>query len=382
MQGGIKVKEEKMISDFLELTALPVHSRDERQIADAVKEKLEALGLTVSEEEGVKEKVGGNTGNIRAVLAGDDRFPAILFSAHLDRVQNNGHIQAVYDEEEGCFRADGNTILAADDVAGICTILEALRQITASDKPHGMVEVALSVCEEAGVLGSRHFDFDSFRSRMAYVFDAPGRIGRLILQAPSKCKLTYKIHGKSAHAGNEPEKGINAVRAAATLIMELPDSRLTPCTTANISTVHGGGATTNVVCDYAEVLAEVRSTDQEEFLQTLKQCRQAAETVEKQYGVKIEYDENIMYHTFKVEPDAPVVQIAAKAMKKLGIEPVYDRGGGGMDGNHFNCHGIAAIGVAPGYSKNHTPNEYLYKDDFLTCGSLAAELVWAAAESE
>ena len=366
---------EQIVQDFLELVKLPVQSRNERAIADNVKAKLTALGLEVTEDALIPE-LNGNTGNIRAVLKGSADIEPILFSAHLDRVKNNNHVNPIFDEENKTFKADGETILAADDVSGICVILDALRRIKASDKPHGDIEVALSVCEEAGVLGSKYFDFDSFKARKAYVFDAPGHIGRIIVQAPSKCKFSYKVHGKSAHAGNEPEKGINAVKAAAALIMELPDNRQSQFTTANISTIMAGTTSTNVVCDYAEILAEARSTDNEEFKAVLEKFAAPVKMIEEKYGVTIDYKADVLYHTFKIEPDEDVVKIAVKAMDKLGIEPVLNKGGGGMDGNHFNYHGIKSIGIAPGYFKNHTPAEHIFIEDLIACGKLAAEIAW------
>lgn len=365
----------QIIQDFLELVRIPVQSRDERLIADNLKAKLKNLGLEVIEDPIYVE--GGNTGNIRAVLKGDPAIEPIMFSAHMDRVKNNGAISPVWDAENNIMRADGFTILAADDIAGICVILDALRRVISSGKPHGDIEIALSVCEEAGVLGSRFFDFSSFKAKKAFVFDIPGRIGKIVLQAPSKAKLIYKIHGKSAHAGNEPEKGVNAIRAAAALILAIPDSRITPYTTTNVSTIHAGTNATNVVCDYAEVLAEARSTDNEEFEDILKKFAEPVAEIEAKYGVTIEYEPNVLYKTFKVEQDEDIAKIAASAIRKMNIEPVFARGGGGMDGNHFNNNGIRAIGIAPGYFKNHTPNEHLYLDDLQKCGELAAEIVWS-----
>ena len=370
---------QQIIDDFLELVQISVESRNERQIADNVIGKLKALGLEVFEDE-TAQSVNGNTGNIYAILKGDSAIEPIMFSAHLDRVKNNGAISPVLDEKEGLMRADGNTILAADDVSGICVILDALRRITESDGRHGDIEVALSVCEEAGVLGAKYYDFTKFKAKKAFVFDAQGRIGRMVLQAPSKAKITYKIYGLSAHAGNEPEKGINAAKAAAALVMEIPDKRITPFTTANVSTILAGTRTTNVVCDFAEVMAEARSTDAAEFAKVLQAFQAPVTVIEEKYKVKIECSVEVLYNTFKVEPSAEVVKIAEKAMAKLDIEPVYARGGGGMDGNHFNEHGIQAIGIAPGYFKNHTKDEYIHINDMIKCGELAFEMINVVAE--
>lgn len=370
--------QEQIVKDLIELVQIPVQTRNERLIADNLKIKLKNLGLSVIEDEVCVE--GGNTGNIHAVLKGDPAIEPIIFSAHMDRVKNNNAIHPVLDEKENILRADGITILAADDVSGISVTLDALRRLIASDKPHGDIEVAFSVCEEAGVIGSAYYDFSKFTAKKAFVFDVPGHIGKIVLQAPSKAKLMYKVHGKSAHAGNEPEKGINAIKAAAALIMQLPDSRITPFTTTNISTMHAGSNATNVVCDYAEILAEARSTDNAEFDAVLEKFAAPVAQIEKDYGVTIEYLPTVLYRTFKIEQDAAIAQIAAQAMQSMGIEPTFARGGGGMDGNHFNAHGIEAIGIAPGYFKNHTPAEHIYLDDLIKCGQLAAEIAWSMAK--
>ena len=152
------MENKQMLEEFLELVQIPVNSRNERQIADVLKAKLEALGLEVKEED-TGAKIGGNAGNIRAVLRGTADCEPLLFSAHMDRVANNGAIKPIVDEEKGIVHTDGRTILAADDVAGLCIILEALRKLKASDKPYGDIEVAFSVCEEFGILGGRHFAF-------------------------------------------------------------------------------------------------------------------------------------------------------------------------------------------------------------------------------
>ena len=212
------MENKQMLEEFLELVQIPVQSRSERQIADVLKAKLEALGLEVVEED-TGAKIGGNAGNIRAVLRGTADCEPLLFSAHMDRVANNGAIKPIVDEEKGIVHTDGSTILASDDVAGICIILDALRRLKASDRPHGDIEVAFSVCEEFGILGGRYFEFDKFRSKNGFVFDAEGHIGGIAVEAPAKCSYCYKIHGKASHAGEAPEKGINAIRAAAGLIL-------------------------------------------------------------------------------------------------------------------------------------------------------------------
>ena len=71
-----------MVQEFLEFVRLPVHSKDERKIADVVKAKLEEIGFEVSEDD-TAQKVGGNTGNLIARMRGESGIPTVLFSAHM-----------------------------------------------------------------------------------------------------------------------------------------------------------------------------------------------------------------------------------------------------------------------------------------------------------
>lgn len=365
---------QEIVKEFIELVKIPVHSRDERAIADVLKAKLTDLGLVVSEDN-VGQEFGGNAGNIVAVLRGQSDLEPLIFSAHMDRVANNGCINPQIDTKRGLITSDGQSILAADNVAGLCVILAALRSIKAAGKPHGDIEVVLSACEEDGVLGSKYLDYKSIQAKMALVFDISGRVGRVVNQAPSKCKLQYIVHGKSAHAGNEPEIGINALKAAAALIGMLPDGRISPGTTANIAAIKGGGATTNIVCDYVEILAEARSNNAAEFDELLQRFSLAPQVIEQEFGVKIDYTEDIFYRSFHVSEKEPLLCLLKEAMQAEGVLCEITSGGGGMDGNRFNARGIKAVGVAPGYKKNHTPNELVYIEDLQKCTDIAVRFV-------
>lgn len=371
---------EAMLKDFYELTQIEVYSKKERAICDVLKAKLEKLGLTVDEDD-TGSKIGGTAGNIYAILPGEEDIEPILFSAHMDRVGNNGKVTPIYNEEEGIIYSDGKTILAADDVSGICVVLEVLRQIKEQNLRHGTIEVAFSVCEEVGVTGSSYYDFSRFKSKMAFVFDIPGRIGRVVTQAPGKGKITIGVHGRAAHAGNEPEKGLNALKITADLLMHLPDGRVTPETTTNFSIISAGTAT-NVVCEFVQLVGEERSTNEAEYMENTKNIERITAEIAAKYNTKIDLDILTQYRTFNVDKNAAPCRIAKMALASIGEEARFERGGGGMDGNHFNAHGITTIGIAPGYSKNHTPNEQLIVADMLKCGKAALEIVKIVANGK
>ena len=382
MINGENMAYPEIIKEFKELVEIPVFSKDERAIADVVTKKLKDLGFTVTEDDTGK-KIGGNAGNIVARLEGDPSVPWVLLSAHLDRVKNPGNIKVVIKEDEDKITSDGTSILAADCVAGICVVLDGMRRLLAENAKHGGIEIAFSVCEEVGVTGARHFDYAGFKSKMSYVFDCSGKLGKIMIAAPTKCNIKIGVHGKNAHAGNEPEKGLNAIKVAGTAIARIRDGRLTPQTTSNFGVIHAG-STTNVVCDYVEILAEGRSTNDAELEAYLAEVRDVFTKTAEEFGTTVDIDMNTLYHTFTVPEDTPVVTLAKKAMENMEIKGFCVPGGGGMDGNHFNKNGIQAVGIAPGYAKNHTNNEELTISEFVKCGELVTEIVkeiYASAKS-
>ena len=126
--------QKRIIDEFKELVSIEVHSRDERAIADVLKDKA-------------GEVLGGNTGNLYAQLPASTDGEPVLFSAHMDRVGNHGHIVPLVKEEEGKIVSDGTSILAGDDIGGVAAILAMLREVKEKQIPHGPIEVAFSVCE-------------------------------------------------------------------------------------------------------------------------------------------------------------------------------------------------------------------------------------------
>jgi tripeptide aminopeptidase len=117
---------ERVISEFLELVQIDGCFGDERGVADALIGKLKELGCTVSEDD-TGAKVGGNAGNVTGVLEGT-KPGSILFTSHMDRVQNGYGIKPQF-TEDGRITSDGTTILAADDLSGVAAILEGVRRV-------------------------------------------------------------------------------------------------------------------------------------------------------------------------------------------------------------------------------------------------------------
>lgn len=359
-----------IISEFLELVQIDVASKNERAIADVLVKKLTNLGCSVYEDD-TGEQIGGNAGNIYAVLEGSLEG-SILLSSHMDRIANGIGIKPKCCGSR--IISDGTTILAADDISGIVAILDGLRRIKASRLPHPRIEVLFTVCEEVLVTGSRYLDYTRFQSKIAFVLDSPGRIGRIINGAPCKAQLTFEVKGLPSHAGNAPEKGINAVVAAAKVLSKIKDGRLSPSSTANWSTFEAKGPA-NVVNAYAIVSGEARSATSEELYAYIGNFSKVCTDTAQETGAEIFPQVNFNYEGFVVEESRPSICLMKKVFEKMQIPILIERGGGGMDANRLNANGIEAIGLATGYAQNHSSSEYIEKDDLIKSGEMVENIV-------
>lgn len=205
--------------------------------------------------------------------------------------------------------------------------------------------------------------------------DSPGTLGRLINGAPGLAKLQAEILGKAAHAGNEPEKGINAAHILCHILDTLKDGRLDEETVANFPLMGTGNTATNIVCDRAWVKGESRSRNREKLEAYMdyfqRHCQEAAAGT----GARVRTAAEISFAPFQLAETEPVIRTAVKVLEALGITPRIEQGGGGMDANIFNAKGLPSLGVATGYTKNHTLEENLDLESFTRSGQLVEKLI-------
>ncbi|MCP4218996.1 MAG: M20/M25/M40 family metallo-hydrolase, partial [bacterium] len=225
-------------------------------MSEVLQEILAAFGAEIYIDDSM-EKTGADTGNLVAKIPGNvDVLPMIL-SGHLDTVEPGRGIEPVFND--GVFSSAGDTILAADDKSAIAIIIEILHVLKENGLKHGPLELVLTVCEEVGLLGAKSFDFSLIDSKFGYVLDSTDAEG-IVTRAPFAYRFEFKIHGKAAHAGAAPEKGINAIAIAGTAIASIESGRVDDETTCNIGTIEGGVAT-NVVPPLAIITGEARGHD-------------------------------------------------------------------------------------------------------------------------
>ena len=379
------VNRDRLGETFKFLVEIDSISKEEDTISSEIRKILEPLGAeTVVDSAG--DKIGGNSGNLIAKFKGNKQAPPLLLNAHMDTVEPGKGITAVL--EEGVFTSDGTTILGADDKSAIAILIETLKIIQENDLPYGPIELVLTVCEEIGLLGAKHLDLSLINAEYGYALDATDTEG-IVTRAPSANRLEFKIHGKDAHAGAAPEKGINAISLASKAVAKLELGRIDHETTCNIGIIEGGRAI-NIVPNLVTVKGEARSHDEEklskvtnEMVSSFKEVVENHKEASSDDGLpRLEvHVENDFSRTF-IPDEHPVVSLACKAAENLGRKMVSKTTGGGADANILFGKGIVTGVLGTGMRDMHTVRESVRLDDMVKTVELLLEIIRLHAKTQ
>ena len=364
-----------VVSYFLDLVAIDSESKKERAIADKLKKDLEELGAIV-EEDDCGTKIDGNAGNLYAYFPGVINKKPILLCAHCDTVVPGKGIKPTI--ENGRIFTDGTTVLGGDDKSGIAEILMAIKQIKDKGIAHPPIEVLITVSEEIGLLGAKNFDISKLQADFGYALDTH-QVGEVVIGAPSQNSLQINFYGKEAHAGVEPEKGLNAICLAAEAIMAMPKGRIDFETTCNIGIIKGGSAT-NIVPKEVLVKGEARSHNKEKLQKVCEEIEQAVISTVKKFNANrakasFHFELKEEYEAFLIDRNAPVVTLAEKALQNLHLPADIKVGGGGSDANIFNAKGLPTIIVGTGMNNVHTTDEDILVDELYRGTAFVEELI-------
>lgn len=341
----------QLLEEFIELVETSSETGNEGVIAKLLFAKLEELGFSVIEDD-AKEKTGFGAGNLIATKAGNPNKPKLMFSVHMDTVTPGENIKAVITGD--LISSEGETILGADDKAGIAALFEAVRRT--KDHDHGQLQIVISVGEESGLVGAKALDPALLDSDFGYALDSDGEVGGIVIGAPYQAKLWTTITGKPAHAGVAPEKGISAITVASKSIAAMTLGRIDDETTANIGRFEGGKAT-NIVCPEVHILSEARSLQEDKLNQQVEHMVKTFEETARSLGATAETKTQLMYPGFSYGESDEVVVYAKEVIEQLGLPLELKRSGGGSDANIFNGFGIPMVILSVGYEEIHTTNE-------------------------
>lgn len=373
--NGINV--ERLAQTFQTLVQIDSVSRQEGALCGLLRRCLEDLGCTAHVDE-AGARVNGDSGNLIARFPGNRAAEPLLISAHMDTVEPGRGVQARL--IQGVFSSAGDTILGADDKSALAVILEVLQCIREKNLPCGPLEVVFTVCEEVGLLGAKHLAYELISARMGYVLDSRNPQA-IVIRAPSANRLTFRVHGKAAHAGAAPEKGINAISIAGQAIARMTLGRIDRETTCNIGLIQGGVAI-NIVPDLVVVQGEVRSHDEAKLEKVTSAMVSAFEEVVEKWPVESADDRPYLdaevmrdYDRLGIAPDHPVVDLAQRAAAHLGLRMDTAGSGGGSDANVFARHGIVTGVLGTGMENVHTLQETVRLDDMVCSARLLLEII-------
>lgn len=382
---------DRVLESFLEMVAIESPSWHEAPMAAYCAERLAEMGFAVSFDVSAAE-TGSDTGNLIARLPGT--VPGhIAFSAHMDTVKPCAGIQAVIEQRHICDDVTcrmaevvcsvGDTILSADDKAGIAAIFEGVRATVESDAPRPDITVLLTTCEEQSLLGSSALapgalawpaDLPAASRGTAaepllaaaggedavplFVLDADGAPGTIIMGAPYHWTLRARIKGRAAHAGVEPEAGVSAIQIAAAAVAAMPLGRIDECTTANVGRIEGGVAV-NIVPAACELEGECRSLYEGRVLAQRDAMTAALQQAAAQLGGTAEVAWELDYPAVVHEPDDAIVAHLEAAARAAGLTPRHAISGGGADANVLAAKGADAITLGIGMTNFHSVDEYI-----------------------
>jgi len=368
----------RLAETFKFLVQIDSVSKEEGVIANEIKKMLESMDAeTFVDNAG--DKIGGNSGNLIAKFKGNTEAPPLLLNAHMDTVEPGRGVTAVL--ENGTFTSDGTTILGADDKSAIAILFETLTILKENDLPYGPLELVFTVCEEIGLQGAKHLDLSAVTAKYGFALDATDTEG-IVTRAPSANHLEFTVHGKDAHAGAAPEKGINAISLASKAIAKLELGRIDRETTCNIGIIEGGIAT-NIVPNLVKVKGEVRSHDDEkldnitnkivfsftEAIENYKKMNANDELPRVEINIKKDFPRT------HIPDDHPVIKLATRAAENLGREMKTKTTGGGADANIFFENGIVTGVLGTGMRDMHTVRESVKLDDMARTTELLLEII-------
>ena len=268
---------------------------------------------------------------------------------------------------------DGNTLLGADDKAGIAIIMSVLDYLKNNpDYKHHPLAIAFTVDEEIGE-GPKHFSLEKMKADYAFTVDG-GAITDIDIENFNAQQLKVKIDGVAVHPGEGKNTLINALQIQAEFINALPPEE-TPFYADegywHLTSVNG-------TSEKAELVAILRNFSRQKLEELDAHILQIKEKLANKYPkAKIQVEISEQYENMKpyVDKDPRPVEKAAAALRKFGIEPVFGRIKGGTDGATFSKMGLVTPNIGTGSGNHHGRFEYLSVQDFEKMIDIVLEII-------
>jgi tripeptide aminopeptidase len=275
--------------------------------------------------------------------------------------------------------SSGDTLLGADDKAGVAEIMAAVAYLAAHPElPRPTLRVGFTPDEETGGEGAKAFDVAGFGADCAYTLDG-SEVGELQDETFTGSRVTLTIHGVDIHTGWAKDKLVNAARLAARIVAALPAETLTPETTSGregfIHPYELRGSAGEAVIE-----AIVRDFEDELLEAHVALLRRTAEQIVAEApGARLEVQVEHQYPNLRryLERVPQVIEVAERAVRAEGLEPVRTAIRGGTDGCLLSAAGLPTPNLFTGGHEFHSVREWASVQDM---AAAAAVIVHLAAE--
>lgn len=369
-------------------------SAGQRVLASYLLDELVALGL---EEAHLDEN-----GYVYARLKGNVDKAAIGFISHMDTspdmygkcdnpqiinyqggdiVLNNEYLIS---PEEFPFLAElkgqqlmttmGDTLLGADDKAGIAIIMEVLEYfVNNPDIQRGDICVAFTPDEEIG-RGADLFDLEAFGADFAYTVDG-GPIGELEYESFNAASAKIVIKGKNVHPGSAKNLMVNSQSIAMELDSMLPVEQRPEYT----SGYEGFFLLTNISGSVEETKMEyiIRDHDRELFENKKNLLEEIINFLNVKYDGRISLEIEDSYYNMreKIEERMEIVELAQKAYEDCGVVADIKPIRGGTDGSKLSFMGLLTPNIFTGGYNYHGRYEFISIDQMIKSYEVARQII-------
>lgn len=383
-----------IIKRFLNYIKFPTTSNELSSTCPSTKSQLDFAQLLAKECKslGLKDINIDKNGYVTATLPSntDKKVEAIGFIAHMDTspdmtgdkinpkiIENYNGEDIILNNEKNIILSpkfspdlkkyightlittDGNTLLGADDKAGIAEILTAMEYLISHPEiKHGKIRIGFTPDEEIG-RGTDFFNVKDFDVDFAYTIDG-GLLGELQYENFNAAYCKIIINGQNIHPGTAKDKMKNAILIGIHLSNLLPSNEIPSKTEGYEGFYHLNRFNGNV--EKTELIYIIRDFDMEHFNKRKKYVEDAVIEINKMYGNNTAHIElRDQYYNMKerLEDRMEIVNRAFHAMKTLGIEPLVKPIRGGTDGARLSFMGLPCPNIFTGGDNFHGKYEYI-----------------------
>jgi tripeptide aminopeptidase len=400
-----------LLDRFLRYVRVDTQSKRDREGCPSTPGQLDLSRMLVEELKaiGLEDAELDDNGYVMATLAGtaDGDAPVIGLIAHVDtspdasgsgvepivhrdyrggviELPRNGAVldpaiikELVGKEGHDLVTASGDTLLGADDKAGVAEIMAAVAHLAAHPElPRPTLRIGFTPDEEIGE-GATLFDIERFGAFCAYTMDG-SKLGELQDETFTAAEAVVTIDGVEVHPGQATGKLVNAARLAGRILAALPADLTPEATSEREGFIHvfevqasaGKAVIRTIVRDFEDALLD----DHVAVLRGI-----AEEVAASEPRARIEVSVHHQYPNMRahLEHHPEVVEVAERAIRAEGIEPLRTPIRGGTDGSRLSERGLPTPNIFTGGHEYHSVREWASVQEM---AAAAATIVHLAGE--